>query len=127
MPASSVDSHESHAWVRAPALWAGLSIITMWLAVLFIGLFGGNILSSSAGGDSTSIPVVVVVLPFVLPATIVAARRGFTAGIVAEPQSVSHEQSQAPAPPATAQLATESPSAAQPATEQPELRAPKAA
>ena len=112
MPASSPDSPQSHAWVRSPALWAGLSIITMWLAVLFVGLFGGNILSSTAGGDSTSVPVVVVVLPFVLPATIVAARRGFTARIDAEQPSARHEQSHAPA---------------QPATEEPELRTPKAA
>ena len=68
----------SAAWLRARALWAGLSIITMWLAVLFLGLFGGNIVSSTPGSTSTSVPVVVAVLPFVLPATIVVARRGFT-------------------------------------------------
>jgi hypothetical protein len=60
-------------------LWAGLSIITMWLAVLFVGLFGGDIVSSSGpAGTTSSVPVVVALLPFVLPATIVAARRGFT-------------------------------------------------
>jgi hypothetical protein len=50
----------------------------MWLAVLFVGLFGGDIVNSTPGGSSSSVPVVVVLLPFVLPATIVAARRGFT-------------------------------------------------
>ena len=65
-------------WLHARALWAGLSIITMWLAVLFLGLFGGNILSSTPGATTTSVPVVVAVIPFVLPATIVVARRGFT-------------------------------------------------
>lgn len=65
------------AWFYARPLWAGLSIITMWLAVLFVGLFGGNIISSTPGGTSTSVPVVIVVLPFVLPATIAVARRGF--------------------------------------------------
>jgi hypothetical protein len=64
-------------WLRSPAVWAGLSIITMWLAVLFVGIFGGNIISSTPGGTSTSVPVVVALLPFVLPATVVAARRGF--------------------------------------------------
>ena len=60
-------------------MWAGLSIITMWLAVLFVGLFGGDIVNTSGpGGSTSSVPVVVVLLPFVLPATIVAARRGFT-------------------------------------------------
>ena len=52
----------------------------MWLAVLFVGLFGGDIVNSSGpGGSTSSVPVVVALLPFVLPATIVAARRGFTA------------------------------------------------
>ncbi len=62
----------------ARALWAGLSIITMWLAVLFVGIFGGDFVSSSASNGITKFPVVVVLLPFVLPATIVVARRGFT-------------------------------------------------
>ena len=64
-------------WLNARALWAGLSIMTMWLAVLFVGVLGGDIVSSTPGGTSTSVPVVVAVLPFVLPATIVVARRGF--------------------------------------------------
>ena len=49
------------AWLYARPLWAGLSIIAMWLAVLFVGIFGGNIVHTSAGGDSSSVPVVVVV------------------------------------------------------------------
>jgi hypothetical protein len=50
----------------------------MWLAVLFVGLFGGDFVSSSTTNGFTRIPVVVFLLPFVLPATIVVARRGFT-------------------------------------------------
>jgi hypothetical protein len=51
----------------------------MWLAVLFVGVLGADIVSSAGpGGSTSSVPVVVVLLPFVLPATIVAARRGFT-------------------------------------------------
>src|ERR1700757_4710402 len=68
----------SPSWISARALWAGLSIMTMWLAVLFAGIFGQDIASTSAGG-ATSVPVVVLMLPFVLPATIAVARRGFTA------------------------------------------------
>jgi hypothetical protein len=49
----------------------------MWLAVLFVGVFGENIVNSTPGGTSSSVPVVVALLPFVLPATIVVARRGF--------------------------------------------------
>jgi hypothetical protein len=68
----------SSLWFHARALWAGISIATMWLAVLFVGVFGEDIVSSTPGGTSTSVPVVVILLPFVLPATIAVARRGFT-------------------------------------------------
>jgi hypothetical protein len=67
----------ARSWFQARALWAGLSIMTMWLAVLFVGVFGENIVSSTPGGTTSSVPVVVALLPFVLPATIVVARRGF--------------------------------------------------
>ncbi len=67
----------SPAWLYAKQLWAGISIITMWLAVLFVGIFGGDFISSSSTNGFTKIPVVVFVLPFVLPATIVVARRAF--------------------------------------------------
>jgi hypothetical protein len=49
----------------------------MWLAVMFVGVFGGDFVSSSSANGFTKIPVVVFLLPFVLPATIVVARRGF--------------------------------------------------
>lgn len=67
----------SPSWLHVKALWAGVAIATMWLAVLFVGVFGGNIISSTPGGTSTSVPVVVALVPFVLLATIVVARRGF--------------------------------------------------
>lgn len=62
---------------HARTLWAGISIMTMWLAVLFVGVFGEDIVSSTPGGTSTSVPVVVALVPFVLVATVVVARRGF--------------------------------------------------
>jgi len=67
----------SPSWIRDRALWAGLSIITMWLAVLFVGVFGGDFVHSDSTGF-TRFSVVVFMLPFVLPATIVVGRRGFT-------------------------------------------------
>ncbi len=70
----------SSAWLYAKQLWAGISIITMWLAVLFVGIFGGDFISSSSTNGFTKIPVVVFLLPFVLPATIVVARRAFASG-----------------------------------------------
>ena len=76
-------SQSGSAWLYAKALWASLSIITMWLAVLFVGVFGNDFVASSASGALTKFPVVVLLLPFVLPATIAVARRGF-AGASAE-------------------------------------------
>lgn len=82
----------SRLWLHARALWAGVSIVTMWLAVLFVGVFGGNILSSTPGGTSTSVPVVVAVIPFVLVATIVVARRGFSEVPDTRPRALDEEK-----------------------------------
>jgi hypothetical protein len=79
-------------------LWAGLSIIFMWLAVLFVGVFGGDFVSSSSNGF-TNIPVVIFLLPFVLPATVAIARRGFTS-TPDEPHSETDETTRAPEEPA---------------------------
>jgi hypothetical protein len=70
----------SPVWLTARPLWAGLAIISMWLAVLFVGVFGGNIESSSPGGNASSVPVVVVVAGVALIATYVVGRRAFIAG-----------------------------------------------
>ena len=78
-PTAESRDASSRSWLHARALWAGLSIIIMWLAVLFVGVFGGNLVFNNTNGF-TSIPVVVALLPFVLPATIAVARRGFTSG-----------------------------------------------
>ena len=67
----------SASWLHSRAFWAGVSIITMWLAVLFVGVFGGDFISTRTD-RFTKIPVVVFLIPFVLPATIAVARRGFT-------------------------------------------------
>ena len=66
------------SWLRSQPLWGGLSIITMWLAVLFVGLFGGDIVTATAGGSSSSVPVVVVIAGVALVGTMVVGRRAFT-------------------------------------------------
>jgi hypothetical protein len=65
------------------ARWAGLAIAIIWLAVLLVGLWGGDIVSganASTGSGGSSVPVVVVVAPCALIATIVIARRAFGGG-----------------------------------------------
>jgi hypothetical protein len=60
-----------------PEMWATLAIVAMWLAVLFDSVYGPNIVSSTPGGTSSSVPSVVVVAPFAFFATWVVARYGF--------------------------------------------------
>jgi hypothetical protein len=60
--------------------WAAASaaIGSMWLAVLFIAIFAPNLEATSAGGDTTSIPVAGIVAAGVaFIATIVVASIGF--------------------------------------------------
>jgi len=64
-------------WLYVRALWGSLSIMTMWLVVLLVGIFGDDFVVNNSSGF-TKIPVVVFLLPFVLPATIVVGRRAFT-------------------------------------------------
>lgn len=41
--------------------WGGVTLVAAWVAVLFVGLFGGDIETADAGGGASSVPVVVVV------------------------------------------------------------------
>lgn len=70
-------SAPSGSWLHARELWGGVAIISMWLAVLFVGIFGGNVVKSSAGGSSSSWPVVAVVAVVALIGTVVVGRRAF--------------------------------------------------
>jgi hypothetical protein len=60
-----------------PEVWAALAIVVMWLAVLFDAIFGPDIVNTSAGGDSSTVPSAVVVALFAFLGTWVVARRGF--------------------------------------------------
>ena len=54
--------------------WGGFGIAVAWLAVLFVGIFGGDIDNVDAGGGVSSVPVVVVVAIAALFATASIAR-----------------------------------------------------
>jgi hypothetical protein len=60
-----------------PEMWASVAIAVMWLSVLFTAIYGRDILTSSAGGDSSSVPSVIVVAIFAFFGTWVVARKGF--------------------------------------------------
>jgi hypothetical protein len=64
--------------LRIREMWAALAIITMWLAVLFDGVYGPSIVSSNgAGTNSSTVPSAIVVALFALLGTVSVARYGF--------------------------------------------------
>ena len=66
------------ARLLVPAFWGAVSIIAMWLAVLFDGIYGNDmIFNGNAGGGPTIIPSAVAVALFAFIGTVVVARRAF--------------------------------------------------
>ena len=64
----------------APEMWASLAIVAMWLAVLFAAIYGPDIVSANGVadiGERTTVPSVVVVVPFAFLGTWVVAKYGF--------------------------------------------------
>jgi membrane protein YdbS with pleckstrin-like domain len=71
---------EKRRWspeLRVTEMWAALSIIVIWLAVLFDAVFGPNKVNTSAGGNVSTVPSAVVVALFAFLGTWVVARYGF--------------------------------------------------
>ena len=62
-------------------MWASLAIAVMWLSVLFTAIFGQDILNTTVGGTSSSVPSAVVVAFFAFLGTWVVARHGFRSGL----------------------------------------------
>jgi hypothetical protein len=60
-----------------PEMWASIAIAVIWLAVLFTAIWGPDIVNTSAGGGSSTVPSVVVVAIFAFFATWVVAKYGF--------------------------------------------------
>lgn len=60
-----------------PDMWASLAIIVVWLSVLFDAVYGPNIVNTTAGGDSSTVPSAVAVALFAFLATWVIAKYGF--------------------------------------------------
>ena len=58
-------------------MWAALAIAVIWLAVLFSVLLGPDVVSTSVGVSSTTLPSGLVVALFATPATWAVAKYGF--------------------------------------------------
>jgi hypothetical protein len=59
-------------WWASTRLWAGVSIVAMWTAVLFVGVFAPDFVSASAA-DRVTIPSVVPVAICAMIGTITVA------------------------------------------------------
>jgi hypothetical protein len=60
-----------------PEFWGALAIISMWLAVLFVGVYGGDMAFTSSSGDRSTIPSAVAVAVFAAIGTSAVAKRAF--------------------------------------------------
>ena len=65
------------ARVLVPEMWAMVSIVAMWLAVLFVGVFGGDMSFHGVDGSFTVMPSAVGVALFAAIGTGSVAKRVF--------------------------------------------------
>jgi len=78
-PASHPGTPGRAARVLGPGFWAAVSIVAMWLAVLFDGVFGGMMtFASPSTPNLTTIPSAVLVALFAAIGTGSVAKRAFT-------------------------------------------------
>jgi len=76
-PSTARAKREWSLRLLVPEIWAALAISVMWLAVLFTAIFGPDIVTDSAGGDSSRVPSAVAVALFAFLATWAVARHAF--------------------------------------------------
>ena len=76
--------HDPVTSVRAPwsaalttELWASLAIVAIWVAVLFSAIYGGEFVSTTPGGNSTTFPSGVLVALGATIATWPVAKYGY--------------------------------------------------
>jgi hypothetical protein len=64
-------------WWQQREIWGTFGIVTVWLAVLFVGVYGGDMRFAGSDGSASSIPVVAVVAVCAIPASLVVAKSAF--------------------------------------------------
>jgi hypothetical protein len=57
--------------------WGAVSIVAMWLAVLFDGVFGADMTFTNTTAQVTTIPSAIVVAIFAVLGTVAVAKRAF--------------------------------------------------
>lgn len=67
----------SRPWWQLPEIWGTSAIVAMWLAVIFVGVYGGDMTFASPGNGTTVIPVGVVVAVCAAIATAAVSKRAF--------------------------------------------------
>ena len=77
-PTRAEQTQRPWSQVLVPEMWASLTIIVMWLSVLFDAVFGPDIVTHGVSGDSATVPSAVVVALFAFLATWVVAKYGFS-------------------------------------------------
>jgi hypothetical protein len=80
-PAMPADEQPGWAeFLKIPEMWASLAITMMWVAVVFDAVYGPDFVSTSAGGNSTTIPSSIVVALFAFLGSASVAKYGFRRG-----------------------------------------------
>jgi hypothetical protein len=78
---SSIQSpSESKNWasrVLVPEMWATVAIVAMWMAVLFVGVYGGDMTFHGADSSWSNIPSGVGIALFAAIGTVSVAKRVF--------------------------------------------------
>jgi hypothetical protein len=60
-----------------PEFWGALAIVSMWLAVIFVGALGGDMIFHDVSGGTSTIPSAVAVALFAAIGTYPVAKRAF--------------------------------------------------
>lgn len=66
--------------LRSRQLWAAVAIVSMWMTVLFVGLYGPDFVDESAGGGRMEVPSSVAIGLFALVGTVIFAIVAFRGG-----------------------------------------------